>query len=108
MAQSSPWLSVGEAASRLHIGEHDVLELAVLGILPSQLVVNAREVRADAVARLDEQIRHASECAAQQGEVVAESTHRPIWTPWSSADDPEARDERADYDDTPNEEGDEN
>jgi hypothetical protein len=77
MAQSYPWLSVGEAASRLHIGEHDVLELAVLGILPSRLVVNAREVDADTVTRLDEQIRFASECAAQQGEAAAESASGP-------------------------------
>ena len=101
MAQTSRWMSLADASARLDIPEWQALALAVSGRIESRLKYDHRELCA---IDLDE---FASECAAQQGEVVAESTHRPIWTPWSSADDPEARDEQADYDDTPNEEGDE-
>lgn len=51
-----------------------------------------------------------SELAAHEGEDLAETAKKskpPAWKPWSSADDPEARAEQADFDDdTPNEEGD--
>ncbi|WP_433520066.1 hypothetical protein ACQP2T_63740 (plasmid) [Nonomuraea sp. CA-143628] len=103
MAQTSHWLTVSEAAARLDLGEHDVLELAWLGILPSRLAVNAREVLADAVTRLDEQIRSVSKFPSPTAGAVAENATRPTWTPWI---DPDFSREQADYDTNPNDEGD--
>jgi hypothetical protein len=114
MAQTARWLSVGEAAARLHRTDREVLALVFAGALDSELRLDHYEVSAVSVeeyaARLDI-AAPGSELAAREGEDLAETASArksPVWTPWSSADDPEARAEQADYDDTPNEEGDEN
>ena len=99
MAQTSRWMSLADASARLDIPEWQALALAVSGRIESRLKYDHRELCA---IDLDE---FASECAAQQGEVVAESAGKPTWSPWT---DPDYRREQADYDDTPNEEGDEN
>jgi hypothetical protein len=102
------WIPPYEAARRLGIPAQRMSEL-------DDLIKAGRLHRAricDDHDSIDEAsvmaLLNASDFTAQQGEVVAESTNRPSWKPWSSADDPEARDQQADYDDTPNEEGDEN
>lgn len=46
----------------------------------------------------------ASELATSRGDVLAENADKPAWTPWT---DPDYRREQADFDDTPNDEGDE-
>lgn len=57
MAQTSRWLSVGEAAARLHRTEREVLALVFAGDLDSELRLDHYEVTAVSVeayaARLD-------------------------------------------------------
>lgn len=110
------WLTLSAAASRIsditgkpvslddvhRLADADQLKVSWLhdhyGVLKSSLTAYLSTLRV-------------SELAAHGGDDLAENASgpkSPAWTPWSSADDPEARDEQADYDDTPNEEGDDN
>jgi len=99
MAQSNPWMTLADASTRLGIPEFQVLALAVSGRLHSRLRHDHREICA---ADVDE---FASELATPRGDVLAEYAS-PTVGRWSRSDDPEAFAERGDYDDTPNDEGD--
>ncbi|MFG1963176.1 hypothetical protein [Nonomuraea sp. NPDC049028] len=67
MAQTSRWLSLADASSRLDIPEYQALALAVSGRIKSRLTHDHRELCA---VDLDE---FASELAAREGEDLAES-----------------------------------
>lgn len=81
MAQTSPWLSVGEAAARLHRTDREVLALVFAGALDSELRLDHYEVTAVSVeayaARLDI-AGPGSERAAREGEDLAETRTRPL------------------------------
>ena len=107
MAQTTRWLSVGEAAARLHRTDREVLALVFAGVLDSELRLDHYEVTAVSVEAYAARLNIAnpvSTLAAHGGDDLAESgTRKPTWTPWS---DPDYRREQADYDTTPNDEGD--
>lgn len=81
MAQTSRWMSLADASSRLGIPEFEVLDLAVSGRLHSRLDHDHREL-----------------CAADVDELAAELANKPkpTWKPWSAADHPEDRAEQDD------------
>ena len=105
------WLTLTAAASRIadatkrHVSIDDVKLLGMQG----RLVVRFEHEHFSVLEKSVNEYLTVSELAAHGGDDLAENGDRPkpAWKPWSSADDPEARDEQADYDDTPNEEGDE-
>lgn len=75
MAQTSPWLSVGEAAVRLGVTEHEARALAISGRIRSRLADgNHRELEAAAV---EEYAKRGSELAAREGEDLAETATGP-------------------------------
>lgn len=76
MAQTSPWLSVGEAAVRLGVTEHEARALAISGRIRSRLAdCNHRELEAAAV---EEYAKRGSELAAREGEDLAETAGRSV------------------------------
>jgi excisionase family DNA binding protein len=91
---SSRWLTVTDAAVLLRCTERDVRALIVDRALNAELVIHDYRI-----------LR--TEVEAYAASLKPVSTKRPAWTPWSAADDPEARAEQADYDPgTPDDEGD--
>ncbi|MEU4224377.1 hypothetical protein AB0F17_08790 [Nonomuraea sp. NPDC026600] len=99
------WIPPYEAARRLGIPAQrmsDLDDLVAVGRLTRARICDDHDAIDEASVMA---LLNASDFTARQGEVVAESA-KPAWKPWSSADDPEARDQQADYDDTPHEEGD--
>jgi hypothetical protein len=98
MPLTSDWVTVNAAAKLIGLNVYEVEALAYYGVLKSRCLdlchrsVSERSVTA---------FKSASELATPSGEDLAEHAEKPSWTPWSSADDPEGRDEQADFDDTP-------
>ena len=88
------WLTYGQAREALAVTWTQLLDLLESGVLEAALIGDHYSIAEKSVSVL-----------AARGGDLAES-RKPAWEPWSSADDPDARDEQADYDDTPNEEGD--
>ncbi|MFD9950851.1 hypothetical protein ACFWYW_19715 [Nonomuraea sp. NPDC059023] len=86
------WLTVTEAAHRLGLTVAQVEKLLDSGVLAWR--------RHDGT--------HLSIAETSVTALLAEHAKGPFWSPWSSADHPEDRDDQADFDTgTPNDEGDE-
>ncbi|MEU7831302.1 hypothetical protein [Nonomuraea sp. NPDC049129] len=102
------WLTLSAAASRISdvtgqpVSLDDVHRLAGDGLLTvSWLHDHYGVLKSSLTAYLS--TVPASELAAHGGDDLAESKPRPTWTAWT---DPDYRREQADYDTTPNAEGD--
>lgn len=92
---ASRWLTVTDAAVMLRCTEKRVRELII-----------GRAFESAELVTFDYRILRA-EIETYAASLKPVSTKRPAWTPWSAADDPEARDQQADYDPgTPDDEGD--
>jgi hypothetical protein len=80
MAQTARWLSVGEAAARLHRTDREVLALVFAGALDSELRLDHYEVTAVSVEAYATRLDIAapgSELAAREGEDLAENASGP-------------------------------
>lgn len=88
------WLTLNQARIRLGVTWPQLNDLIRNGPLTHELIGDHYSIAEESV----------SELATSRGDVLAEHADKPTWAPWT---DPDYRREQADYDDTPNDEGDE-
>lgn len=101
------WLSVGESAAHMGELEQVVRGMAIRGALHSRLNGNAWELCGLDVQAYAQAKRVASELATRTGDVLAEHAIPVRQGDADPAVDDEYELQQADYDDTPNDEGDE-
>jgi uncharacterized protein YbjT (DUF2867 family) len=98
------WLTLSEAARRISEATgrkcslEEVIALGDDGPLQAQFMHGYWSVSEESVTAY----LSAPECPGCDADEVAEHADRTAWTPWT---DPDFRREQADYDDTPNDEG---
>lgn len=103
------WLSVGEAAAHMQEPEQVVRRMAIRGALHSRLNGPAWELCGLDVQAFAQAKRAASELATRTGDVLAEHARIPVRQGPRIGDEAEQEftASQDDYDDTPNDEGDE-
>ncbi|MFI6594902.1 hypothetical protein ACIBHX_01570 [Nonomuraea sp. NPDC050536] len=105
---SAHWLSVGEAAARLRLPEQVVRELAITQAVRSRKALDHWELWSEAVDAHAHRIKAEPELAAHKGDVLADHSRLPVGQgpEIGNGAEREFRDSQGDYDDTPNDEGD--